>query len=146
MPLDELNAPLGQDKPGPDRKKKRRLPTLPVSGPQVLAGLMGLFGLVVVAWALIVNDPLGGEPTAVVSAKAPSETAAKLDDGGKPYSRHDGSARPGSADATAVTIEKGTPPPPGSKTAPAASVRTSSFPALAAATTRSVRAVRSIRS
>lgn len=116
MPLDELNAPLGQDKPGPDRKKKRRLPTLPVSGPQVLAGLMGLFGLVVVAWALIVNDPLGGEPTAVVSAKAPSETAAKLDDGGKPYSRHDGSARPGSADATAVTIEKGTPPPPGSKT------------------------------
>jgi polysaccharide deacetylase 2 family uncharacterized protein YibQ len=118
--LDELNAPLGQDKSGPDQKKKRRLPKFPVAGPQILAGVMGLFGLVVVSWALIVNDPLGGEPTAVVSAKAPSEASAKSE--GKPegdgqqHARYDGPAKPGSADATAVKIEKGEPPPPGSKT------------------------------
>jgi polysaccharide deacetylase 2 family uncharacterized protein YibQ len=114
--LDELNAPLGQDKPGPDQNKKRRLPKLPVSGPQILAGLMGMFGLVVVAWALIANDPLGGEPTAVVSAKAPAETAAKSEGDGKQYSRRDGPAIAGSAEATAIKIEKGEPPPPGSKT------------------------------
>jgi hypothetical protein len=73
-----------------------------------------------VSWALIVNDPLGGEPTAVVSAKAPSEASAKSE--GKPegdgqqHARYDGPAKPGSADATAVKIEKGEPPPPGSKT------------------------------
>jgi polysaccharide deacetylase 2 family uncharacterized protein YibQ len=114
--LDELNAPLGQDKPGPDDKKKRKLPKLPVSAPQILAGLMGLFGLVVVGWALTVNDPLGGEPTAVVSAKAPGETAAKAEGDGKQHSRRDGPANAGSADATAIKIEKGEPPPAGSKT------------------------------
>ncbi len=111
MSLDELNAPLGQDKPGPDAKKKRRLPKLPVSGPQILAGIMGLFGLVVVSWALVVSDPLGGEPTAVVSAKAPGETAAKPEGDGKQHAHRDGPA-----ESAAVTIEKGTPPPAGSKT------------------------------
>lgn len=114
--MDELNAPLGQDRPGPDQKKKRSLPKLPVSGPQILAGLLGLFGLVVVSWALVVNDPLGGEPTAVVSAKAPSETAAKGEGDGKQHARHDGSANPASAEGSAIKIEKGEPPPAGSKT------------------------------
>lgn len=115
-PVDAMNAPLGQDKPGPDDKKKRRLPRLPVSAPQILAGLMGLFGLVVVGWALTVNDPLGGEPTAVVSAKVPAETAAKSEGDGKQYSRRDGPANAGSADAAGIKIEKGEPAPPGSKT------------------------------
>lgn len=120
MSLDELNAPLGQDKPGPDQKKKLGLPKLPVSGPQILAGLMGLFGIVVISWALFVNDPLGGEPTAVVSAKAPGEMAAKPDgkpDGdGKQHARYDGPNKAGTPDAAIVTIEKAAAPPPGSKT------------------------------
>lgn len=122
MSLDDLNAPLGQDKTGPD--KKRRLPTLPVSGPQILAGAMGLFGIVVISWALFVNDPLGGEPTAVVSAKAPAgapgKSEGKPDGDGKQHARYDGpnaaGPKTGAPDATVVTIEKPATPPPGSKT------------------------------
>lgn len=110
-PVDAMSAPLGQDKPG--AAKKRRLPKMPVSAPQLLAGVMGLFGLVVVGWALIVNDPLGGEPTAVVSARSPSE--AKPEGDGKEHSRHDGTGKPGTAES-GIKIEKGEPPPPGSKT------------------------------
>jgi polysaccharide deacetylase 2 family uncharacterized protein YibQ len=116
--LDELNAPLGQDKPGPDQKKKLALPKLPASGPQILAGLMGLFGMVVISWALFVNDPLGGEPTAVVSAKPPGEMASdgKPDGDGKQHARYDGPGKAGAADAAVVAIDKAAAPPPGSKT------------------------------
>jgi hypothetical protein len=50
---DDLNAPLGQEKP------KSKLPKLPFGAPQLLAGLLGLFGLVAVGWAVFGNDPLG---------------------------------------------------------------------------------------
>ena len=62
MAPDDLNAPLGLG-------KGKRLPKLPVSPPQILAGALGLSGLVVVAWATFVHDPLGGEPVAVVATK-----------------------------------------------------------------------------
>ena len=52
MASDDLNAPLGQN-------KKKRLPKLPANAPQLLAVLLGLFGLVVAAWSVFVNDPLG---------------------------------------------------------------------------------------
>lgn len=65
MAPDELNAPLGQEK----QKKPSKLEKLPIGTPQVLAGLLGLSGAVVLAWAAFVNDPLGGEPVAVVSTK-----------------------------------------------------------------------------
>src|SRR5262245_48446570 len=60
--VDDLNAPLGQD-------KQKRLPRLPATAPQMLAGVLGLSGIVVVAWAAFVSDPLGGEPGAVVATK-----------------------------------------------------------------------------
>jgi polysaccharide deacetylase 2 family uncharacterized protein YibQ len=102
---DDLNAPLGQD-------KKKKPAKFPISGPQALAGLMGLCGLVVVGWALFVNDPLGGEPTAVVSAKTAGDTAAKADGSGdgKGHDRHDGPK------AEAEAAAKAAIPPPGSKT------------------------------
>ncbi len=60
---DELSAPLGQK----TRKSKvSKLPKLSIGVPQLLAGALGLFGVVAVGWALLANDPLGGEPTAVV--------------------------------------------------------------------------------
>lgn len=59
---DDLNTPLGLG-------KGKRLPKLPVSAPQILAGVLGLSGLVVVAWATFVHDPLGGQPVAVVATK-----------------------------------------------------------------------------
>jgi polysaccharide deacetylase 2 family uncharacterized protein YibQ len=65
---DDLNAPLGQDK----KKRPSRLPGL---APQLLAGLLGLFGLAVAVWGAFVTDPLGGEPVAVV-ATAPATAAA----------------------------------------------------------------------
>ena len=69
MSSDDLNAPLGQN-------KRKNLPKLPIGAPQILAGVLALFGLAVVAWPIFVNDPLGGEPTAVV-AISPAKTQAK---------------------------------------------------------------------
>ena len=63
MATDDLNAPLGQD-----ATKKRRF-VLPIAVPQVIASALGLFVLIFVAWALLVDDPLGGEPIVVVAAK-----------------------------------------------------------------------------
>ena len=107
---DDLNAPLGQH-------KRKRLLNLPVSAPQLLAGVLGLSGVVVVAWAALVNDPLGGEPTAVVATKAPpsTKTARDGDRDGKQHARHDGEAgsAPNAPEAAAKAVEA---PPPGSRT------------------------------
>ncbi len=112
MASDDLNAPLGQD-------KKKRLPKLPVAAPQLVAGVLGLFGLLVMSWALFVNDPLGGEPVAVVAAKPPAASQAKLgsDGDGKQHSRYDGptAAAPDPALAAAAAAKAATPPP-GAKT------------------------------
>jgi polysaccharide deacetylase 2 family uncharacterized protein YibQ len=107
---DDLNAPLGQD----ERKGR---PKLPAATPQILAGVLGLFGIAVVAWAIFVNDPLGGEPIAVVPtdslAKAPAKPAAGGD--GQQHSHYDGppavKAPPVKAESPAIVA-----PPPGSKT------------------------------
>jgi uncharacterized protein len=99
---DDLNAPLGQ-------VKRKRLPNFPGTTPQWLAGVLGLSGFVVVAWAVFVKDPLGGEPVAVVATKQPATTQTERDSDkdGKQHARHDGLA----SDA-AVTPA----PPPGSRT------------------------------
>ena len=108
--VDDLNAPLGQD-------KQKRLPKLPVSAPQLLAGALGLSGVVVVAWAVFVNDPLGGEPTAVVATRLapPTATARDGDSDGRQHARHDGlAASPPDAPATGAKAAEAEPP--GSRT------------------------------
>lgn len=63
-PTDELSAPLGQTaKPG----RRLRLPrqALPIA----LAGGLGAMLAVFVGWVALVDDPLGGEPVAIVSTK-----------------------------------------------------------------------------
>ncbi len=109
MATDDLNAPLGQN-------KRKRLLKLPVSAPQLLAGTLGLSGIVVVAWAALVNDPLGGEPVAVVAAKLPpaTQTARESDRNGKRHARHDGLA--GTAPDASAAAAKIVAPPPGSRT------------------------------
>ena len=104
MASDDLNTPLGLAK----LKRKQWL----FSGPQMLAGAMTGCGFVVVCWAVLVNDPLGGEPTAVVSAKLPGDTQAKPDAAGdgKQHNRYDG------PNAVADAAAKAAIPPPGSKT------------------------------
>ena len=114
MAPDDLNTPLG-------RNKRKTLPKLPVAGPQLLAGMLGLFGLLVVSWAVFVNDPLGGEPTAaVVVAKPPGANQAKPDSDGKQHARYDGPAaatpNPAQAATAAAAAIKATAPPAGSKT------------------------------
>ncbi len=101
--MDDLNAPLGQD-----RKKKRF--ALPIAAPQLLAGALALCGLVAVGWAMFADDPLGGEPMAVV-ATTPAELAAsrQAGTGGR---HHDGTS--GVAKQAAAT--KPAAPPPGGRT------------------------------
>jgi hypothetical protein len=100
---DDLNAPLGQD-------KRKKLP-IPTAAPQILAGVLGLFGIAVVVWAIFVNDPLGGEPTAVVSTSSVAKKTDAAGDG-QQHSRYDGPsiAAPAAAPPAAVA------PPPDSHT------------------------------
>lgn len=70
---DELSAPLGRTSGG----KKRRF-TLPISLPQLFAGLLALGLLICAAWALVVDDPLGGEPMAVVATSFPVKPEARM--------------------------------------------------------------------
>ncbi|HXX08285.1 MAG TPA: divergent polysaccharide deacetylase family protein [Pseudolabrys sp.] len=106
MAPNDLNAPLGQD-------KRKRPSKLPASAPQLLAGALGLSGLIVVAWAAFVNDPLGGEPIAVVATKLPPATPTDrdIDASGKQHARYDGPAAAAPAADPAAAA-----PPPGSKT------------------------------
>jgi polysaccharide deacetylase 2 family uncharacterized protein YibQ len=98
---DDLNAPLGQTK----RKPPRR-----IGAPQILAALLGSTVIVVAGWAAFVNDPLGGEPTAVVAIN-PAGTKATAHAPEKPSTE--------TARATAAIPEqKPAAPatPPGAKT------------------------------
>jgi polysaccharide deacetylase 2 family uncharacterized protein YibQ len=99
---DDLNAPLGLG-------KGKRLPKLPASPSQILAGALGLSGLVVVGWAIFVHDPLGGQPVAVVATKLtlPTQTGQNGSVNQPPV--HGAVATPDAAKA----VES---PPPGSKT------------------------------
>ena len=72
--VDDLSAPLGQDKP----RRKRRL-RLPFTAMQLLAVMLGLFLVAFAGFALFNKDPLGGEPMtriAIPDPKAPGEKAA----------------------------------------------------------------------
>jgi uncharacterized protein len=61
MSTDDLTAPLGR------QPKKRRL-GIKIPVPQVIAGALAAFLGVFVLWAVVADDPYGGEPWAVVSA------------------------------------------------------------------------------
>jgi uncharacterized protein len=103
---DDLNAPLGQI-------KHKAWLKLPSSAPQLLAGALGISGVVVVGWAVFVHDPLGGEPSAVVATKLPARDSNDTDR--TQHARHDGTVGPAS-DAGATTVKAAAEPPPGSKT------------------------------
>jgi polysaccharide deacetylase 2 family uncharacterized protein YibQ len=107
LPSDDLNAPLGQD-------KRKGLPKLPAAAPQILAGALGLFGITVVAWAIFVKDPLGGEPTAVVATGSLAKSDANQAAGGQQHSRYDGPSD--KAPSANAAIPATVTPPAGSKT------------------------------
>ena len=110
MDADELNVPLGTDKD----KDKPKAPIIP----QMLAGVLGLFGLTVVGWALFVNNPLGGEPVAVVAVSTEPASAKADDPGAEHHSHHDGPVvatldAPGAPKTDNKTAAKTDAPPDG---------------------------------
>ena len=77
MTADDLNAPLGQ------QLRKRRL-SIPITTSQVMAAVLTLFLGVFVVWAVVADNPFGGEPIAVVPINLHPGPAAKTADGQAP--------------------------------------------------------------
>jgi polysaccharide deacetylase 2 family uncharacterized protein YibQ len=96
---DDLNKPLGRNKP----KKSWQLP--PGIVPKAIAGVLGLFLLAFFGWALIVNDPYGGEPSAVVAIGSPG-----------PDKRKGGEVQPVIVQAAQPAAPAPAAAPPGSQT------------------------------
>lgn len=67
--MSDLTTPLGFKAPGDDRK---RIPFGAIFGIAAVALSAGL-----VLWLLVVDDPLGGEPSARVAIASPSEAVAR---------------------------------------------------------------------
>ena len=70
MTADDLSAPLGQ------QPRKRRFKS-PISISQVIAGALLLFLGVFAAWAIVGDNPFGGEPVVAVPIDLHAVTAAK---------------------------------------------------------------------
>ncbi len=120
MAADDLSAPLGQH-----RTRKNRA-AFAAAIPWAIAGLLSLFLIAFGGWAMIADDPLGGEPMALVHADLSADnTAAKASEDANPAptdnqggstrpSRHDGAAADGApapaplAGSKTVTIIDGT--------------------------------------
>ena len=103
MAPDDLNAPLGQHKDKQDAPRSRLLGV-----PQLLAALLATSGVVVAVWAAFVNDPLGGQPVAVVPTHPAAGATAKTEGGSEASHRHDGAA--GGPAAATATVDLKVPP------------------------------------
>ena len=77
MTADDLNAPLGQ------QLRKRRL-SIPITTSQVMAAVLTLFLGVFVVWAVVGNNPFGGEPIVVVPINLHPGPTAKTAEGQGP--------------------------------------------------------------
>ena len=111
MAADDLSAPLGQDKRrsaarAADRAFRRCSP-----------GVLGLFVLVFVGWALFVDDPLGGEPMAVVATESAGRNrqARRRPATASSIPATTGRSRQGAVRDSGHAAPP-SPPPPGSKT------------------------------
>jgi uncharacterized protein len=109
MTADDLTAPLGQ------QQKKRRW-TMPITVSQLIAGALCLFLAVFVLWAVLGNDPFGGEPMVVVPANLHVATPAKTADAQTPSANvpHDGNLP--RTDVPAGTPPAQVAPPPAANT------------------------------
>lgn len=109
MTADDLSTPLGQ---APARRQRR----IPVSAAQMVAGALALFFVVFVGWAIIGDDPYGGEPmTAVpvdlhVPATSKKAEPPPMTPTGEPAAAADGQAKivpaiPGMSGKTVTIID-----------------------------------------
>jgi polysaccharide deacetylase 2 family uncharacterized protein YibQ len=75
--VDDLTAPLGQE-----QTKKRRF-ALSVGIPQILLGALSLSVVTFAAWAVINDDPFGGEPIAKIATDLPVGSGGEKSEGPK---------------------------------------------------------------
>ena len=80
MAADDLSAPLGR-KP---ISKRPKIPKLPFAPAKVISVALALVLAVFAGWALVVKDPQGGEPTAVVELPTAASQTAKTEGVGTP--------------------------------------------------------------
>jgi polysaccharide deacetylase 2 family uncharacterized protein YibQ len=103
MTADDLNTPLGQ------QPKKRRIP-IPITTSQALGGALALFLGVFVLWAVLSDNPFGGEPIAVAPINTQPTAAANGAPNGQSgtANRYDGpdAAQPGRAASTPAAAPK----------------------------------------
>jgi hypothetical protein len=97
VPADDLSAPLGQG------KKTKRF-QLPVKGPALVAGVLGAVLTVFFGWAMVARNPMGGEPSAVVTIAPPDETKAAVAENPAPVSPQMRAEAPPAAPAQPGTV------------------------------------------
>jgi uncharacterized protein len=100
---DDLNAPLGTSKP------KRRRFIIPALVPRAIAGVLAACVLVFALWALLVDDPFGGEPVAIAPVQLHAPVASKTEQ--TPSAAQAKSASPAQTAGAAPAAT-----PPGAKT------------------------------
>jgi polysaccharide deacetylase 2 family uncharacterized protein YibQ len=104
---DDLSSPLGQNS---TRKLRDRLP---LAIPRAIAGLLGLSLAVFVGWAAMVDDPFGGEPSAVASVDLRAAEGGKAADTPTRPAEHGGPHRPNRYDGPAMdSAQPGVAPAP----------------------------------
>jgi uncharacterized protein len=112
MTVDDLSAPLGQQPP----KLRRKLPIAVLQG---IAGALALFLAVFVSWAIIVDNPFGGEPMVVVSLNQHTKAAAEKPRSSAPAEAATRQSAPGydaSPNGSAAGAAGRNTLPPGAKT------------------------------
>jgi len=119
MTVDDLSTPLGQ-------RPARRRRELPVSVPKVIAAALALFFAAFVVWAIVSDDPFGGEPRVAVPIDQRGLTASKPEAAApqSAFSAPESAARTPAnakdaapADPQQVDAQQDHPaPPPGTKT------------------------------
>jgi polysaccharide deacetylase 2 family uncharacterized protein YibQ len=77
MTADDLSTPLGQR----ERKPRRKLPIPP---PQIIAASLALFLGAFAVWAVVADDPFGGEPMVAVPIDLRSAMTKKAESGPPP--------------------------------------------------------------
>src|ERR1700683_707325 len=111
MTVDDLTTPLGQ------RPVQRRR-EFPVSVPKVIAVALALFLCAFVAWAVVSDDPFGGEPKVAVPIDQRGLAAANKPDAPAPQSGMTAAQPHAPANSTGAPPEasQAPAPPPGTKT------------------------------